>query len=317
MFSIRMIIGSFFIVTLLFFMHGSYQTIAQNDALFLFSHGIADTHRQAYRYSFCYPLNDVATELYVDQEYRDSRYKYGQNQRFIMTSPFVTFDYPDATARFYRINIRRSGLAQTIDIDRLANVFYKTHEEYRKDMILMGVSRGASTIITFMGQKNPHNVSALILESPFDAMETVIEYKIKQARLHKIPGMKQLSHAIVSSIFFKYHMNGIRPIDLITHIDNKVPILLICSREDTLVPPTSTINLYKALHINNRPNVHILMVPHGKHARILSGPDGDIYQNVGHAFLQAYHLPHDKNKAEAGQLLFAKTQPAMEELIIV
>lgn len=295
-------------------MHGSYQTISYNDAIFLFSHGIADSHRQAYHYVFRYPINDLETELYIDQESPEDRYKYAQNERFIITTPFVTFDYLDATNHFYRINIRRSGLAQTVDIERLSQVFRKTYTAYNRDIILMGVSRGASTIITFMGAENPQNVSALILESPFDAMETVIQHKIKQARLHKIPGMKQLSHALVSGVFFKYHMNGIRPIDLITHIDSNVPILLICSAEDTLVPATSTINLYQALHSAHHPNVHILLVPRGKHARIISGPDGDLYQNIVHAFLQTYHLPHDKSRAEAGQLLFAKTQPTTEEL---
>lgn len=311
MLSIRIFTGILLLASILFFMHNSYST---NNTLFLFSHGIADSHRQAYHYCFCYPRDDSESMVYIDQEILSQNQDHAYNDRFIITTPFVTFDYPDSTDRFYRINIRRSGLAQTVDINHLAWVFNKTYKKYQRDIVLMGVSRGASTIITFVGQERPDHVSALILESPFDAMETVIAHKIKQARLHKIPGLQQLSHAIVSSVFFKYHMNGIRPIDLITQIDKNIPILLICSLEDTLVPPVSTIRLYQTLYNDNRSNVHLAVIPRGKHARIISSPDGDIYQNISHAFLKAYNLPHDKHRAEEGKPFFKKTQPNIQEL---
>lgn len=314
MVSIRIFIGVFLLASILFFMHESYST---NNALFLFSHGIADSHKQAYQYCFCYPLDDLGTIVYVNQQNLSQNQDHAYNDRFIITTPFVTFDYPDSTDRFYRINIRRSGLAQTIDINHLTWIFNKAYKKYQQNIILMGVSRGASTIITFMGKEKPNHVAALILESPFDAMETVIAHKIKQARLHKIPGLQQLSHAIVSGVFFKYHMNGIRPIDLIAKIDKNIPILLICSREDTLVPSISTIRLYQALRNDNRSNVHLAIIPRGKHARIITGPDGDIYQNISHAFLKTYYLPHDEHKAKEGKSFFEKTQPNAEELAII
>lgn len=290
----------FIIIVITFFFYAAYNHAAKNhsNSIFIYSHGIADTHKQAYRYARYYPKNDKEKEIFVDYNNPNSLYEYAANKHYLITAPFVTFDYPDATYKF-----RKSSLAQAVDINRLAYVFKKTLQKYNKDIILFGVSRGASTIINFMGQKKPGDVQALILESPFDTMENVVAHKVRQARLHKVPGIKQLSHAIISGIFLKYHMNGIRPIDLVSHTPKQTPILFICSEQDTLIPISSTINLYQTLKEKGYPYVHVLIVPTGKHAHIINGSSADIYQNVVHAFLKHYHLPHDAKRALAEKTL--------------
>jgi len=71
--------------------------------------------------------------------------------------------------------------------------------------------------------------------------------------------------------------------------------------EDNVVPCSSSINVYKKLIKSGHPQVSLLILDHGQHAKILSGKDGYKYQAVVHAFYKKHNLPYDASIAEIGE----------------
>jgi len=256
---------------------------------YLFSHGLADTYKQAYRYAKTYKVGG--------NTYR--------NRRYLINRPFVTFNYPDAYEGLFRINRKETSLAQDNEIDRLKLAFEKT-VQYAKEkgtdnneIVIFGLSRGASTALNFMGLYNPLQVKALVLESPFDAVSSIIDNQRKQLRL------EWLSHDtgeyIMKNIFRRYNRNGIRPIDMIGKIRKDLPILIICSKEDLLIPWHSSIQLYKKFKKSGYSSVHLFVTEHGKHSNVLWDQDGNTYQAIVHAFYEKYGLPHNIEFALQGR----------------
>ncbi len=146
-------------------------------------------------------------------------------------------------------------------------------------LVLCGVSRGASTIINFVGKEKPKNIAALILESPFAHMDDV---------LNNFTGSSILpTNFIMGRIYPAYNRQGEQPIDYIEAINKNIPIALICSKTDALVPYTSTMKLYDRLIAQGRKNVQILILPEGAHANLCDGPE---YQRFVKNFLKRYKL---------------------------
>jgi len=170
----------------------------------------------------------------------------------------------------------------------------------KKELVTFGVSRGASTILNLMALNDLPMVKALVLESPFDAMVTVLNNKREQLPLGWLlsPDFGQL---ILEICFWQYKRDGIRPIDLVSGIRKDLPILIICSLEDRLVPWYSSVKLYQKLKQSGHPSAHLLVVDHGQHAKIWTGPDGDKYQAAVHAFYAKYNLPSDPILALEGK----------------
>lgn len=262
---------------------------------FLYAHGLGDSNTEAYRFS------------------RFNRNGIFNKNALITTGRIFTFDFPDVTKRFWRVNVTQTSLAQANEIITLQRAYQQAMATLKMegggtDLILMGLSRGAATIINFMGIYNPHNVKAIILESPFDHMATVVQNKLQQFKLDSIPGIKTISDWIVSSIFMKHKINGIAPIQCAGAINPLIPILLVCSKEDTLVPYHSTVALYNSLRANGHQHAYLLVLERGKHAFALSGADGDMYAATVHAFYKKYNLPYDEKLANRGQSLLEQCQ---------
>lgn len=89
-------------------------------------------------------------------------------------------------------------------------------------------------------------------------------------------------------------------------IDLEIPILIVCSKEDALIPSTSSIALFDALRKRGHKKAHLLVLDHGAHANILWGPDGHIYRNVVHAFYKLYGAPYNPVWAAQGEKHFSK-----------
>lgn len=254
---------------------------------YLFSHGLRDRYPQAFLYS----------------EEPDKPHK-----PYIMKYPLVAFDYPDASTGVLKINRLETSLAQDNEIKRLEQVY----SSYLKDKpsILVGVSRGASTIINFIGRYNPGNVLALVLESPFDCVENIVQSLIHRYKMQWIPGLNKKCGNLMGFLFCKYNPKGIRPIESVEKIPLDLPILLVCSVKDALVPVWSSLNLYKALYNRGHKNTYILVLSDGKHAKLITDPIyGAIYQQVAHAFYQKFGLPHDPIIAQKGKSLLLYCQP--------
>jgi len=266
---------------------------AHNNVKYLFSHGLSDSHKQVNKYTKS--LN--------------------KKKPYIIQNPFVTFDYPDVGKGILKLNRLQTSLAQNNEIERLAQTFFSQLNN-QPEVVLVGVSRGASTIVNFMGLYNPHNVSAIILESPFDCVESIAQKLINETKWGCIPGIRKNYGSIMSFIFCKYNPHGIRPIDMASRIRKDLPILIICSSSDKVVPVWASINLYYELKQSGHENAHLLVIPEGDHAKLINHQKySSWYQNVTHAFYQKYHLPHNSALAEHGLSLFnCICQPNITEL---
>lgn len=81
-----------FVVIAFFYSTISFAQSTSNTVL-LFSHGIADTYKQAFWYAKSYTKDGV------------TRY----NERYLFPCPWVTFNYPDATEGPLRVNYKETS----------------------------------------------------------------------------------------------------------------------------------------------------------------------------------------------------------------
>lgn len=255
---------------------------------YLFSHGIADTYRQAYNYAKTYTLDN----------------KTYTNNRYILEHPFTTFDYPDATTNFWRVNFWKTSLGQKNEIYRLKQAYEDLLGTYQHsitfpnlvhypDIVLCGLSRGASTIVNFLGKHNPQYVKAVILESPFDHGLSVVQHKNKKINARTSDKINKIRHAFLPLIFMKYKIYGAQPLNSVEHITNKnLPILIICSQQDTLVPWQGSVRLYEKFKTEGFVNCELLVLERGKHGKLLWGPDGQKYHDAVQMFYKKHNLPY-------------------------
>jgi hypothetical protein len=260
----------------------------------LFSHGIADKWSQINQYLKSYVKHD---EIHYNERY------------LINTHHCVSFNYPDATDRFYRVNYNETSFGQENEIARLYNAYQKTLERHENcDIILWGLSRGASNLCIFAGLYQLDNVKAIILESPYCTMGEVIASIMKKKNLDQWLPLSY-GETVAEFIFKKYTRYGYNPANCIENISKNIPIFIICSEEDHLVPCSSSINVYKKLVEAGNKDVYIFITKKGKHAAILQGPEGENYQYVLNAFYKKYNLTYVAADAEKGESLLELCQP--------
>jgi hypothetical protein len=258
----------------------------------LFSHGIADKWSQIHRYLKKYWKNGIL---------------HSNTYGFIHT-PFVSFNYPDATNRFYRVNYYETSFGQSNEINRIYKTYQKTIEHFGDcDIILYGLSRGASNLVIFAGMHQLDNVKALVLESPYCSMTEVIAHVMNKKGVSWLP--ISYGEALAEFLFKKYTRHGNTPEKYAANIPLDMPILIVCSEEDTLVPCSTSFNLYKQLVKTGHRHVYIFMTEKGRHAFIIQGPDGEKYEAVANAFYKKYNLTHDAASAAKGEELLAQCQP--------
>ena len=270
-------------------------TLCIQKTLTLFSHGIADTWKQVRGYAQLYKKKEVV--------YR--------NDRYLIHTPFVAFNYPDATTKFYRVNYNETSFGQENEIERLNKAYTTIMSRHKNcDVILWGLSRGASNLLIFAGLYQLDNVKAIVLESPYYTMGQVIESIMLKKNLSWLP--LSYGETLAEFIFKRYTRHGLSPANCIENISKEIPIFIICSKEDRLVPFSSSINVYKKLVESGHKHTYIFITDYGKHAAILQGPDGEKYQWVVNAFYKKYNLPHCSTSAAQGESLLALCQPQFD-----
>jgi len=198
---------------------------------------------------------------------------------FIQTA-LITFNFKDAGNPFL------SCLGQEADTACL-------HEICKKYTcaILVGCSRGAATIANYLATYQPKNIVAAILESPFDQVSNVIKPR---------PGLENLE-LIAPSMYPNYKPNGLQPIKVAERIPHNIPILIVASKQDSLIPYTSTENLYNKIVASGHKKAHLLITKKGAHANILFEKNGYIFRDAVHAFFKEYDLPYHQSWALEGQ----------------
>jgi predicted esterase len=214
--------------------------------------------------------------------------------------------YPHATNRFWRTNPFEVSFAQEPEVDVLAKHFFEKVGTI-KPTILVGLSNGACTDLNFMCEYQLANVEGMILESPFANPMDIVENILEHSHLDYIPGSHTAGALLLASIFRNYNRNGITPLQQVLASPLHIPMLLIASEEDQLVPLWSTLRLFNAIRENNE-NAHLLVLPEGKHGKLITNERMRALYTAGvHQFYQEYGLPCDAQSATAGKILFGES----------
>lgn len=280
------------LVTLLF------SSIVVNATTCLFSHGFADSEKQAFKYTRVYK-----TWLGGD----------GENNYYIIDGPLKLFNYPDVLTEWIpKIpNIFQTSLGQENELKALRKANNQIEDE---DVVLVGVSRGAAAGAIFLGEDNPQNVKAAVLISPYDKADVVFSHHWFATLLSVIPFVTNDSLYKLFLQISQFKENGRHPIDWVDKIDTDKAILFVCSKQDATVAYRSTVNLYKKMLEAGHENTYLLVLNSGKHAKLLKSEEADTFQNVVHAFYEHNGLPCNRAFARKGAQRFAQCQPDLEQV---
>lgn len=278
-----------YLLSFIALIHLSIQS-AQTPTVTLFAHGILDTGKQIFKYMG----------------------KQGE-PNIIITPPCATFNFSDA-CDFYGIKLCKfwnCSFGQDNDIKAFDSAYKKTITRLAQhNLIFVGMSRGASVILSYVALYQPENIRALVLESPFDTVQSSLDAAVKQVpALINCKTTRAMAAFILRNIARKYEPSALQPIDLVDRLPIDLPILLICSDEDKLVPVESTCNLYRKLKRTGHQHVYLLRLSKGKHSKLLHDSDGLRYALVVHAFYKKYALPHDPVLAAEGEQFLLDCTP--------
>jgi len=178
------------------------------------------------------------------------------------------------------------------------------------EIVLAGVSRGAAALINFVSLKKPTHIKAVILESPFDSYDSIISFKLQQAKLNWLPGRDWIGKTVFNQLFPKVNIVGITPLKTISHFPLDIPIILIHGSRDALIPCNCSLNLFKALKERGHPACYYVEIPDnsGKHANILYLADygDDAYENALHTFNRKHGLQFIAELADKGESFLAQ-----------
>ncbi|MGC2310042.1 MAG: alpha/beta fold hydrolase [Candidatus Babeliaceae bacterium] len=225
---------------------------------------------------------------------------YGYSEWSIIQEPYWTFDFPDVGPHGDIIK-ERANLAQDEDIITLAHN-YQAFIDVQKildtpldGIVLIGLSRGAATIINFVATRNPSLLKAVVLESPFDTVENVIQFYLKQRYLAWIPGVHACALFYFTHYLYpNYNPNGIKPLDVVADLPLDLPILFIHSLEDTLISIESSRTLLRVLRQTGHKYAYLLELTYGYHGKYQLCSDSQLYEKAVHAFFHKFSIPFYK-----------------------
>ncbi|MFI5332945.1 MAG: alpha/beta hydrolase [Candidatus Babeliales bacterium] len=209
----------------------------------------------------------------------------------------------------YFFDISAINIGQDHDVE-LLNTTLTQHRlcHPHTHIVLYGDSRGAATIINFLGLDYDYtNIKAVVLEGIFDS----IDHLLTHYRASKIPGMKRALHATLKACAGTYKEDGVFPRDTITKIPAHIPILFVTSLNDEIVPYQCTMRLYNT--IQERPNAHLLVLKKANHMDYMYH-EKERYESVVHAFYKEYGVAYNTQKAKRGTKTFATTRPTKDYL---
>lgn len=285
-----------------------------DNVVYLFAHGLYNDYTLAYYYENIrrpHELYVMNNELHLTHVHNHT-YVWTVDdpddlRLWILQQPLHTFNFPDATRKGF--DGSQTSLGQENEIQAMANAY--AHIKHQ-NVVSMGYSRGAATLLNWLASRKPTNVVAAIAESPYDSITSALDFFCHNAGVSWIP--LSILHSSPNLFFSKFDHKGIFPIKVIQHIDPNLPLLLVASLEDALVPAYSTANIYTRLLQYGHPHVYFLLLDKGSHGYLLENADAHIYLNVVHAFYKKYDLPHNKAFAAQGEVILAQCQPSKKEV---
>lgn len=286
-----------------------------DNVAYLFAHGLYNDYTLAYYYEnirrphelYIINNNELGLGHINGCNYRWKIEDQNDMRLWILQQPLHTFNFPDATRKGF--DGHQTSLGQDNEIKALANAYEHIKHE---NVVVMGYSRGAATVLNWLGTKKPTNVVAAIVESPYDSITNALDFFCKNAGVGWIP--YSILYSSPNLFFGKFDYKGVFPIKVIQHLDPHIPLLIIASLEDALVPATSTATLYTRLLQLDHPHVYFLLLNKGKHGHLLEDHDAHYYLNTVHAFYKKYNLPHNSAFAAQGEKILSQCQPSKKEV---
>lgn len=262
---------------------------------FLFAHGLASTWEQG--------INIL--------------WRHGSPARphWVMDGPLAVFDFPDAKKerQYYHKEV---NLAQEKDLERLHHAYSKTIEALPShNFILVGISRGAAAMLNYAALYQPKEVKALLVESPFDTLSSVVKHLLTRYHVGWVPFSKTIGFKVCQSHFPSINIKGIFPLNVVEKIPAEMPIMLVHSKKDRTVPINSSRRLYIKLKETGHEHVYLVELQSGNHGKLIFGPDADFYNYCAHAFYQKYDLAHNPEFARHGQNLLQLCQPSVQDVL--
>lgn len=297
-------------LNILFIMVCFFNSCIADEFAYLFAHGL---------------YNDQSLAAYYESLFKTSQLKDGSlcvtfksgychqwniettdTMLWIIQKPFFSFNFPDASRTGF--DRSQTSLGQENEIVTLSNAHKKIPHN---KIILMGMSRGASTIINFLATRHPTNIAAAILESPFDS---IIDTLVTHCGSSWVSYLPRLLYTSPNVIFGKFDPKGIFPINVVNKIDYNLPIFIVASLQDSFIPAFNTATLYLKLRESGHQHVYFLLLNKGVHGYLLEDDDAYLYIDAVHAFYQKYQLPYHPSCAKHGQKILDQCQPSKEQV---
>lgn len=261
--------------------------------VYLFAHGLRSSYMQSHK----------LTEGF-------------NKERWIMHKPLACFNFPDAKTEKTICEKKEVNLGQEQDVACLAQAYEQTLAETSPDhgVVLVGISRGSATILNFAALHKPEQVKAIVAECPFDTLESIIRHLLRRFYVHWVPFSQKAGTKIVSKQFPLLDCKGIFPLKTVEGIPSTIPVMLVHSAHDNVVPINSSRRLYCQLTKAGHKHVYLLELASGAHGKALAGKDGESYQYAVHAFYKRHNLPHNEVWAKKGENLLNCCQPDIGEV---
>jgi len=172
-----------------------------------------------------------------------------------------------------------------------------------------GHSRGGCTLIPYLAQHQPPNITALVLDaSPADIIDRVdeIQYSYGFCPFQT----RESKEWILRKLYPGYTQNGTPPFQTIKKIQNKsLPVFIVHSHDDQIVNIRAAYKNYKAFKDAQFPHVYLCELNHGGHSKNIEDP---FYKTALHSFYKKHGLPHDPQHATLDNL--THLQPSVEHI---
>lgn len=197
--------------------------------------------------------------------------------------------YPETTGSFDQVS-----LFQEPEVSILKETVERVIEECKNNckIVLYGLSRGSNVIINFLATHKellPY-INGVILESPFVSLETLIDKSCSQFAWYTRVLPSSITQLLAKKRFWpQYDKNGLQIPEAISMIENKdLPILIVGSHEDTLIPVNESEAVYQLFNQHGHTKVETVFVEKGGHANIIFGESALDYLNGLYSFYQKH-----------------------------
>jgi len=263
----------------------------------LYAHGIVDGISQIERFKEAFALGFAQSICFPDIE---------------MAEGFNINHCIESITKYFGKHVNREKMYMGQGADLIS--IHKTVSSFSFDVpiILYGCSRGASALINYLAIYNPTNVKALILDAAIADFPELLELP-----LAKLGISQSWSKSFFSFLFPQYLIDSVAPIKVISFIKNKkLPILLIHSKNDILVPYFHSLKLYFEFKSQGFSNVFISIMPYGRHSFLLQNNlIKNLYLQSVHSFYKGYGIPYNEKYANQDIQQYQISNEEIQKLI--